>query len=199
MLRRSELDPDPFRQFQQWYEQALRAGLHEPQAMTLATASAGGRPSARMVILRQFDANGFVFYTNYHSRKGTELAENPWAALVFYWGPLGRQVRVEGRVEKTAPETSDAYFAQRSRGRLIGAWASPQSQVIESRDWLETQIEALENTYAQQAVPRPPHWGGYRVIPDAFEFWQSGDERLHDRFRYQQQPDGNWAIARLAP
>lgn len=198
-LTEADLDPDPFVQFQQWLDAAIAANLIEPTAMTLATATPEGRPAARMVLLRGFDERGFVFYTNYDSRKGEELAANPWAALVFYWAALERQVRIEGAVAPVASEESDAYFATRHPGSRLGAWASPQSRPIPDRAALEQRMAELEAQYPDGAVPRPPHWGGYRVTPASLEFWQGRPNRLHDRLRYRRQPDGLWLIERLAP
>jgi pyridoxamine 5'-phosphate oxidase len=197
-LSESDLDPDPLRQFQHWFDQALNAGLIEPNAMTLATATPDGKPSARMVLLKGVNAGGFVFFTNYESRKGLELTANPWAALVFYWPELERQVRIEGRVERVAPEESDAYFVSRPNGNRIGAWASRQSAVISSRAELEQRVAELEARYADRDIPRPPYWGGFRVIPDMIEFWQGRPNRMHDRLRYRRANDG-WIIERLSP
>jgi pyridoxamine 5'-phosphate oxidase len=197
-LSESDLDPDPLRQFQHWFDQALNAGLIEPNAMTLATATPDGKPSARMVLLKGVDAGGFVFFTNYESRKGMELTANPWAALVFYWPELERQVRIEGRVERVSPEESDAYFVSRPNGNRIGAWASRQSRVISSRAELEQRVAELEALYADRDIPRPPYWGGFRVIPDIIEFWQGRPNRMHDRLRYRRANDG-WIIERLSP
>jgi len=197
-LSASELDPDPIRQFQRWFDDASGAGLIEPNAMTLATATRDGRPSARMVLLKGFDARGFVFYTNYESRKGGDLEQNPQAALVFFWVELERQVRVEGRVERATVEESDAYFASRPLGSQIGAWASAQSRVIADREPLERRAAEREAEYAGREVPRPPHWGGYRVVPDVIEFWQGRPSRLHDRLRYR-WTDGSWIVERLSP
>ncbi|MDW8146230.1 MAG: pyridoxamine 5'-phosphate oxidase [Roseiflexaceae bacterium] len=197
-LSESDIDPDPLVQFQRWFDQAVELGLIEPNAMTLATATPDGRPSARMVLLKGVDNGGFVFFTNYESRKGVELTMNPWAALVFYWPELERQVRVEGRVERISPEESDAYFASRPNGSRIGAWASRQSSVIGSRAELEQRVAELERLYANREIPRPPFWGGFRVIPDAIEFWQGRPNRLHDRLRYRRDA-GRWIIERLSP
>lgn len=199
ILRESEVDRDPVRQLNSWLEAARAAGIHEPLAMTLATARADGTPSARVVLLRGLDERGLTFFTNYQSRKGVELAQNPQAALLFYWGELERQVRVEGRVELTTAAESDAYFATRPAGSRRGAWASPQSQVIPGRDFLERGMETIAVQYPGDAVPRPEHWGGYRVIPHTFEFWQGQPDRLHDRLRYRRTSEGRWAVERLAP
>jgi pyridoxamine 5'-phosphate oxidase len=197
-LSEADVDADPIRQFGVWFEEAAAAGLLEPNAMTLATATAEGRPSARMVLLKEVDASGFVFYTNYEGRKSRELAENPWAALVFFWADLSRQVRIEGRVERVTPQESDAYFAIRPPGSQISAWASQQSVVIPGREMLERRVEELEAEYANRLVPRPPFWGGFRVVPEVIEFWQGRPSRLHDRLRYTRRDEG-WAIERLSP
>ena len=202
-LHEADAAADPFTQFGFWFDQALEADVAEPNAMTLATATAEGKPSARVVLLKGFDARGFVFYTNYQSRKGEELAQNPWAALVFWWEPLERQVRIEGRAEKIVAEESDRYFESRPLGSRLGAWASPQSQAIASREALERSLEDIKAQYADQPdVPRPPHWGGYRLRPTAFEFWQGRPSRLHDRLCYRLQgeaPDVRWHLERIAP
>jgi pyridoxamine 5'-phosphate oxidase len=193
------LNPDPFAQFRQWLDEALTSGLPEPHAMTVATATRAGRPSARVVLLRGFDARGFVFFTSYESRKGRELAENPFASLVFFWPGLQRQIRVEGRVEKVTSAESDAYFDSRPAGHRLAARASDQSQVIPNRQVLETRMREIEEQYAGVEIPRPDYWGGYRVIPAAFEFWRSGANRLHDRFQYTRQDESGWLIQRLSP
>jgi pyridoxamine 5'-phosphate oxidase len=167
--------------------------------MTLATATPDGRPSARVVLLRGHDENGFVFFTNYGARKGDELATNPRAALVFYWPEIDRQIRIEGRVERATPQESDAYFQSRPRGSQLGAWASPQSEVIASREVLEARLHEVEARYPEGPVPRPPFWGGFRVVPDSIEFWQEGPSRLHDRLRYVRLASGGWRLERLSP
>ncbi|WP_072619888.1 pyridoxamine 5'-phosphate oxidase [Spirulina major] len=198
-LLESEAGDDPFALFQTWFTQAIEAELPEPNAMTLTTVTPGGRPSARMVLLKGFDGASFVFYTNYTSEKGEHLAANPWAALVFWWAALERQVRIEGAVERVSGAESDEYFHSRPVGSRLGAWASPQSQVVRDRTHLETRLQALEAEYRDRPIPRPPHWGGFRVIPDRIEFWQGRPSRLHDRLRYQRQEDGSWQRDRLAP
>lgn len=194
-----DLDADPIRQFRGWLDEALAARLTEPNAMTLATVGADGRPSARMVLIKQVSEAGFVFYTNYESRKGFELGATPWAALVFYWAELERQVRIEGRVERTSAADSDAYFHRRPVGSQLGAAVSQQSAVIPDRATLETRLRELEARYRDQEVPRPEQWGGFRVVPDAIEFWQGRPNRLHDRLRYRKTADGLWVIERLSP
>ncbi len=197
-LSEQTADPDPFRLFARWFEEAREAGVREPNAMTLATVGADGQPSARIVLLKGLDARGFSFYTNYRSRKGDDLAANPRAALVFWWEPLERQVRIEGAVERVAEKVSDAYFASRPRGSRLGAWASEQSRVVPDRAELEARLEAVEEKYDDGHIPRPPHWGGYRVLPARFEFWQGRPNRLHDRLEYV-PAEGTWAMRRLAP
>jgi len=190
--------PEPFRRFADWLRAAEEAGLGEPSAMTLATASVGGRPSARIVLLKGFDESGFVFSTNYLSRKGIELAENPWGALVLHWQALHRQVRIEGPVDKAASAWSDRIFAARPRGAQLSAWASAQSTPLDDRDALErAQIAAADRFPG--AVPRPDHWGAYRLRPERIEFWQGDPQRLHDRQLFSRKSDGSWGQQRLAP
>jgi len=196
-LSESDSDPDPFRQFERWFAQVREL---EPDAteMALATATLDGRPSLRMVLLKGFDERGFVFYTNYNSRKGRELAANPRASLMFYWRSLERQVRIDGRVERVSAEQSDAYFASRPLESRWSVYASRQSEVIESRESLESRFTIARQEYGER-VPRPAWWGGYRVVPETFEFWQGRPNRLHDRLRYRKDADGAWRRERLAP
>jgi pyridoxamine 5'-phosphate oxidase len=196
-LRRRDLDSDPFRQFRVWFDEAQDAELPLAEAMTLATVSADGLPSARIVLLKALDS-GFVFFSNYASRKGRELEANPRAALVFHWQPLGRQVRIEGTIERVSPQESAEYFATRPRSAQLGAWASPQSEEIAERAELEERVARVASEHEGRDVSPPPFWGGYRLTPTRLEFWQHRDDRLHDRFAYE--PDGEgWRIARLAP
>jgi pyridoxamine 5'-phosphate oxidase len=197
-LDEADVLPDPVTQFTQWLHEAIAAELPEPTAMILATVAESGLPSARTVLLKGCDAEGFVFFTNYLSRKGEEIGGNAWVCLVFLWKELERQVRIEGRADKVTAAESDAYFATRPLGSRHGAWASPQSAEIPSRDWLEARWHAAESQHGSEP-PRPPHWGGYRVNPETIEFWQGRKSRLHDRILYRRQPDGDWRIARLAP
>jgi pyridoxamine 5'-phosphate oxidase len=197
-LDKADVDPDPIVQFQEWFEKVIDADLHEPNAMILATATADGKPSARTVLLKGYDERGFVFYTNYEGRKAVELESNPRAALVFYWGELERQVRVEGTVSRVPVEESDEYFASRPRGSRLGAWASEQSRFVDGRRTLEQKLHSLQAEYENREVPRPPFWGGYRVEPEAIEFWQGREDRLHDRLVYR-RGDGAWRIERLQP
>jgi pyridoxamine 5'-phosphate oxidase len=197
-LDRDQLDDDPVAQFGRWFGEAERADLIEPNAMTLATSSPDGRPSARIVLLKGFGPDGFVFFSNYASRKGDELAANPNAALVFWWPPLERQVRLEGRVERTTTEESEAYWASRPLGSRLAALASAQSQVLAGREELVRRVEELAARHRDGDVPLPEAWGGYRLVPDAFEFWQGQPNRLHDRFRYTRRQDG-WLVERLSP
>jgi pyridoxamine 5'-phosphate oxidase len=198
-LVEAELHPDPIVQFEAWYQEAARDGVPESNAMALATATPEGRPSVRMVLLRGIDQAGFAFFTNYESRKAAEIESNPFAALVFFWHELERQVRVEGQVERVSEHESEVYFRSRPRGARIGAWASPQSRVVPGRAALESLFVKLESDYPGDEVPRPPNWGGYRVVPDSIEFWQGRPNRLHDRIRYSRQSEGSWLIERLAP
>ena len=192
-----ELDPDPLRQFSRWFDEAGAAGVRFPETMALATASPDGRPSVRMVLLKGADERGFAFYTNRESRKGTELAGNPRAALVLYWQALGRQVRVEGRVEEVGADETEAYWATRPRGSRLSAAISPQSRVVDSRAWLEERVAELEGA-DPEGPALPAHWGGYRVVPDSIELWEHRDDRLHDRLRYTREGD-SWRLERLAP
>jgi pyridoxamine 5'-phosphate oxidase len=197
-LLETDVAADPFQQFQLWFEQAVAANLLEPNAMTIATVTAEGKPSARIVLLKGFDEHGFVFYTNYDSQKGVELQQCPYAALVFLWGDLERQVRIEGKVELVEIEEATAYFHSRPASSQLGAWASDQSTVIANRSILETRLQQLETEYIEREIPKPAHWGGFRVVPTEIEFWQGRPSRLHDRLRYQ-LVDGVWKIDRLAP
>ncbi len=191
---------DPLYQFTTWYDEAVAAGLPEPEAMTLSTATQEGRPSARIVLLRGYDERGFCFFSNYASQKGRELAANPYAAVTFHWVELERQVRIAGRVEKVSASESDAYFKSRPAQSRIGAWSSPQSEVIASRDTLEQFVKEYQERYPEEsAIPRPEHWGGYRVIPERIEFWQGRPSRLHDRLRFSRVEQGTWTLERLAP
>ena len=198
-LLEAELDPDPIRQFQRWFSEAAEAGQVEPNAMTLATASPEGRPSARIVLLRQVDPRGFSFFTSYQGRKSLEIEANPHAALVFFWALQERQVRVEGVVERVSTQESDDYYASRPRGSKLGAWCSPQSSVVASRSDFENLLSELESQYPGDEIPRPPFWGGFRVVPESIEFWQGRPSRLHDRLRYRKLSDGRWKVDRLAP
>ena len=197
-LRRSALDPDPLQQFRRWFSEAEQAGLKAPQAMALATATVDGSPSVRMVLLKGADEHGFVFFTGYVSRKAVELDANPRAALLFHWDSLGRQVRVEGPVERAAGQESDAYFATRPRGAQLAAAASQQGSVLRDRAEIDDRVAELAREHEDSDVRRPDHWGGYRLVPEAYEFWQHRDDRLHDRFRYR-RANGDWVIERLSP
>ena len=198
-LDKADVDPDPIVQFHEWFEKVIEADLHEPNAMILATATTTeGKPSARTVLLKGYDERGFVFYTNYEGRKAKEIEANPRCALLFYWGELERQVRIEGRASRLSGEESDAYFASRPRGSRLGAWASEQSSPVEDRSILEERVKALDAEYEGREIPRPPFWGGYRVEPDTIEFWQGRESRLHDRLVYLRN-GGEWKIVRLQP
>jgi pyridoxamine 5'-phosphate oxidase len=199
-LLETDLDSDPFVQFERWFDAAKGAGIFMPEAMTVATSALDGEVAARICLLKSFDHRGFVFYTNYNSRKGKQVHENPRAALVFWWHSLERQIRIEGAVVRTTEEESDEYFATRERGSQLGAWASEQSRVLAGRGALDARFEELSTTYKDVPIPRPPHWGGYRVIPLLFEFWQGRSDRLHDRFWYRLRNDVNdWVVERLSP
>jgi pyridoxamine 5'-phosphate oxidase len=198
-LSEEDVDPDPIRQFAVWFQAATDAGISQPEAAAVATAASDAAPSVRMVLVKRADERGFVFYTNYASRKGRELAANPRAALLFHWEALGRQVRIEGRVERTSSEETAAYVRSRGRGSQLSALASPQSQVIPSREWLEQRVAELAARYADD-LPLPDGWGGFRLIPDSFEFWQHRENRRHDRLRYcRPSAGGGWKTERLAP
>jgi pyridoxamine 5'-phosphate oxidase len=199
-LTKDNIDANPIRQFQTWFDEVRASGVSEQDAtsMTLATAAKDGRPSARVVLLKSFDDRGFVFYTNYQSRKGKELSENPRACLLFYWSELWRQVRIEGDIEKISTAESEEYFQSRPLGSRLGAWASNQSEVVEAREILESRFAELQKRFGAD-VPRPDHWGGYRLRPNSIEFWQGRDNRLHDRLRYRIQENGAWVIERLEP
>lgn len=193
-----DVDANPIVQFHHWFDEACRAEILEPNAMTLATSGADGRPSARIVLLKEVTPEGFVFFTDYRSHKGQALAANPYAALCFFWKEIERQVRISGPVERIAREESAAYYNSRPIGSRIGAWASVQSAVIPGRAWLEEAVARASSTYAAGDVPIPPHWGGYRVAPDELEFWQGRESRLHDRLRYRRSDEG-WVLERLSP
>lgn len=198
-LSEKDIDADPFRQFAIWWQEAETAEILEVNAMTLATASAEGVPSARIVLLKGYDERGFVFFTNYESYKGKDMLENPRACLVFFWKELERQVRITGIIEKVSAIESDEYYNSRPEGSRIGAWVSPQSQTIEGREWLEENERKYKEMFADKPITRPAHWGGYRVKPVKIEFWQGRSSRLHDRIQFTLQETGSWQIERLAP
>lgn len=198
-LRRRDLDSDPIKQFGNWFTAAIEAGIRDVNAMSLATAGRNARPSVRIVLLKGFDQDGFVFFTNYESEKGRQLEENPFVALGFYWIELDRQIRISGPVTRTSREESEHYFHSRPVGSQLGAWASRQSEVLDGRRVLDARLAEMTERFGDKPIPLPPHWGGYRVKPDSIEFWQGRPNRLHDRFRYTRQADGSWLIDRLAP
>lgn len=198
-LSEHEIAANPVQQFEKWWNEAIHSGIDEVNAMTVATSSNDGVPAARTILLKGFDERGFVFFSNYNSYKGQQLQENPRACLVFFWKELERQVRITGVVEKTSAKESDEYFNSRPEGSRIGAWTSPQSQVIASRQWLEENEKKFQEAFKNETIKRPEHWGGYRVKPVNIEFWQGRPNRLHDRIQYSLTEDGNWLIERLAP
>ena len=198
-LRRRDLDPDPIKQFSNWFAAAIAAGIRDVNAMSLATATAEALPFVRIVLLKEFDQRGFVFFTNYESQKGRQLEANPQAALGFYWIELDRQIRISGPVEKTSKAESERYFQSRPPASQLGAWASKQSQVLDGRRILDARLAEMTERFAGKDIPLPPHWGGFRVRPEMMEFWQGRPSRLHDRFRYNRQSDDGWTIERLAP
>lgn len=199
-LEKKDLPASPVDLFEQWLTQAFEEDLPEPTAMTLATAAKSGKVSSRIILLKGYDTGGFQFYTNYHSKKGKDLSENPYAAMSFFWPELERQVRIEGRVEKIPPRDSDLYHSARPRNNQLGAWASEQSKPIANRETLQSQFDAVSKAYEKQnVIPRPPNWGGYKLIPSGIEFWQGRENRLHDRFYYEREQTGRWSIQRLSP
>lgn len=198
-LHRKDLNPDPFQQFERWFKDTEEAGYRMPNTMTLATVSPEGQPSMRLVLLKFFDSRGFVFYTNYGSKKAKDIEHNPKVALHFPWHDLDRQVRITGKAERVSTAESMKYFLTRPKGSQVGAWVSNQSSVISSRQMLMSEFEKLKRKFENKEVPLPSFWGGYRVVPDSFEFWQGQESRLHDRFLYALQEDGRWKIERLAP
>ena len=198
-LTESDTSDDAMKQFQSWFDEVLKAEVYEANAMVLSTTHVDFKPASRIVLLKGVEDGSFVFFTNYHSRKGKEMLWNPYAALLFFWKELERQVRIEGRIEKIESELSDEYFETRPRGSQLGAWASNQSEVIESRDWLEQKLKSTESQYKNLPVPRPPYWGGYRLIANSIEFWQGRYNRLHDRILYTRINGNEWKKERLAP
>ena len=198
-LSQSELETNPYKQFESWYKLTIESELYEPGAMSLATVDAEGQPWQRIVLLKLYDEKGFVFFTNYESRKARQIAENANVSLLFPWYSLGRQLKITGEVEKVTSAESLKYFSTRPRGSQLGAWASKQSQMISSRSILSTMVDSMKQKYADKKVPLPPFWGGYRIKPKTFEFWQARDSRLHDRFVYHKDEAGGWSIERLAP
>ncbi len=198
-LHRRDLDPDPIRQFANWFTAAIEAKIRDVNAMSLATATSGGTPSVRIVLLKGFDQEGFIFFTNYESQKGKELIANPQAALAFYWIELDRQIRISGPVERTSREESERYFHSRPSNSQLGAWASHQSQAVDGRRVLDARLAQMTERFEGKVIPLPPHWGGFRVQPQMMEFWQGRPNRLHDRFRYRKTRDGGWVRERLAP
>ena len=198
-LRRRDLDPDPIKQFGNWFTAAIEAQIRDVNAMSLATVSPDGKPSVRIVLLKGFDHDGFVFFTNYESEKGRHLTSNPYAALAFYWIELDRQIRISGPAAPTSREESERYFHSRPLGSQLGAWASKQSEVLDARRVLDARMAQMTERFAGKPLPLPPHWGGFRLKPEQMEFWQGRTNRLHDRFRYSLQPDGRWLIERLSP
>ena len=198
-LRRKDLDPDPIKQFSNWFTAAIESGIRDANAMSLATATKDGKPFVRIVLLKGFDHDGFVFFTNYDSQQGGQLAENPQAALGFYWNVLDRQIRISGAVERSSRDASERYFHSRPPGSQLGAWASPQSRAIDGRRILDAKLAQMTERFGDDPIPLPPHWGGFVLHPEMMEFWQGRANRLHDRFRYRRGGDGNWAIERLAP
>lgn len=190
---------DPFDQFDIWWQDAINSNIDEVNALNLCTVDASGKPSGRIVLLKGYDRDGFVFFTNYQSLKGQELLANPQACMIFFWKELERQVRIDGRIEKVTDKENDTYFFSRPEGSQVGAWSSPQSSVIESRQVIENNVKHYQQVFSNQPITRPPHWGGYRVIPYQVEFWQGRASRLHDRLQYRLTEDGNWHLVRLAP
>ena len=190
---------NPFDQFDIWWQDAITSNIDEVNALNLCTVNADGKPSGRIVLLKGYDRNGFVFFTNYQSRKGQELLTNPYACMIFFWKELERQVRIDGRIEKVSSEENDTYFFSRPEGSQVGAWSSPQSSVIENRQVIEDNVKHYQEVFSNKPITRPPHWGGYRLIPSQIEFWQGRSSRLHDRLQYSLTEDGNWQLVRLAP